>query len=142
MRRPAPIAFMLPALLLGGCLFGSPSASPSASAGPSKAASAAPTASAPPATATVAPTPGPDKIPTFTAGATIATAAAGLRVRSAPGTSHGVVALLPAGSKLVVELGPVRTDGYGWYLVLDADSDDHWREDCDAVLALADLAAN
>ena len=122
MRRPAPIAAVLPALLLGGCLFGSPSATSTPTASPSRAASAAPSRSAPPATPTVAPTPGPDKIPTFTAGATVATAAAGLRLRSGPGTSHGVVTLLPTGSKLVVELGPVRTDGYGWYLVLDADS--------------------
>jgi hypothetical protein len=122
MRSPPLIAFALVAFLLGGCLFGSPSASATPSARPSKAASVAPTRSAPPATPTVAPTPGPDKIPIFTAGATVATAAAGLRVRSAPGTTHGVLALLPTGSKLVVELGPVRTDGYGWYLVLDADS--------------------
>jgi len=82
----------------------------------------APTGSAPAATATAAPTPGPDAIPTFTAGTTVATAAGGLRVRSGPGTSQGVVALLPTGSKLVVELGPVRTDGFGWYLVRDADA--------------------
>jgi hypothetical protein len=123
MRAPAPIALALPALLLGGCLFGSPSPSPSASPSASQKASTAPAGSAPPPTATVAPTPGPDKIPTYTAGTTVATAASGLRVRSGPGTSQGVIALLPTGSDLVVELGPVRTDGYGWYLVLDADKD-------------------
>ncbi|MEO8250910.1 MAG: SH3 domain-containing protein [Chloroflexota bacterium] len=122
MRRLAPIALALCALLLNGCLFGAPSPSPSASASASRPASVAPSGSLPPPTATVAPTPGPDKIPTFTAGAKVATGAAGLRVRSGPGTKQGVVALLPTGSNLVVELGPVRTDGYGWYLVRDADA--------------------
>lgn len=125
MRRSGPIAFVLMPLLLCGCLFGSPSPSPSvsASASASQPASVAASGSAPPATATVAPTPGPDAIPTFTAGTTVATAAAGLRVRSGPGTSQSVLTLLPTGSNLVVELGPVRTDGHGWYLVRDADAD-------------------
>lgn len=122
MRRLAPIASVLFALVLAGCLFGSPSASPSASASPSVAASVAPSISVSPSTPTVAPTPGPDAIPTFTAGTKVATNAAGLRVRSRPGTSQGVLASLPTGSKLVVELGPVRVDSYGWYLVRDADA--------------------
>ena len=54
----------------------------------------------------------------------MATNAAGLRVRSGPGTSQGVLVSLPVGSKLLVELGPLRTDGYGWYLVRDADPHD------------------
>jgi hypothetical protein len=78
----------------------------------------------PPATATPVPTPGPDAIPTFTAGTTVATAASGLRVRSAPSLSGGVLTLLPTGSDLVVELGPVRADNWGWYLVRDADPDE------------------
>lgn len=123
MRRLAPIAVVLLGLLLSGCLFGSSTPSPSASANTSQAGSAGPTGSALPATPTVAPTPGPDAIPTFTAGSKVATAASGLRVRSGPGTKQAVVALLPTGSNLVVELGPVRTDGYGWYLVRDADAD-------------------
>src|SRR5206468_6576807 len=53
----------------------------------------------------------------------VATSAPGLRVRSGPGTGQTVITLLPAGSNLVVELGPVRTDSYGWYLVRDADAD-------------------
>lgn len=119
MRRAAPLF----ALVLSGCLFGSPSASPTAtvrSAAPSVA--AGPTSSLPPLGPTVAPTPGPDKIPTYTAGTRVATNASGLRVRSGPGTSKGVLVSLPSGSKLVVELGPVRTDSYGWYLVRDADA--------------------
>lgn len=123
MRRLSPIL----AVALAGCVFGSPSQSPASSNGlPSLAfsASAGPSISLPPATATPVPTPGADKIPTFTAGTTVATNAAGLRVRSGPGTNQGVLASLPVGSKLLVELGPVRTDGYGWYLVRDADPHD------------------
>lgn len=123
MRRPAPIVAALAALLLSGCLFGSPGASPSTSASGSGVASVGPTTSAPPATPTAAPTPGPDDVPTFTAGTRVATAASGLRVRSGPGTSQGVLTLLPTGSNLVVVLGPVRADGHGWYLVKDADTD-------------------
>jgi hypothetical protein len=122
MRRPAPIASVLCGILLTGCLFGSPSASPSAGASASLPASAAASISVSPSVASVAPTPGPDAIPTFTAGTRVSTNASGLRVRSAPGTSQHVLALLPAGSNLVVELGPVRTDAYGWYLVRDAET--------------------
>jgi hypothetical protein len=122
MRRMGLLASVLPALLLAGCLFGSPSASPSVGASASTIASAAPSTSVPPPTPTVAPTPGPDAIPTFTAGTRVSTNASGLRVRSGPGTKQGVVALLPTGSNLVVVLGPVRADSYGWYLVRDADA--------------------
>ncbi len=128
MRRVATIGSVLSALALTGCLFGSPSASPSAagsgSAGGSGSvgASVAPSISVPPPTSSVAPTPGPDAVPTFTAGTKVATNAGGLRVRKGPGTSQGVLTSLPTGSKLVVELGPVRADGHGWYLVRDADA--------------------
>lgn len=122
MRRAAPMLVPLVALLLSGCLFGSPSASPSGSPIASVPSTSLPSASGASPGATLAPTPGPDAIPTYTAGATVKTGASGLRVRSGPGTSQGVVALLPNGSKLVVELGPVRADGHGWYLVRDADA--------------------
>ncbi len=122
MRRFVSIAALLPALLLGGCLFGSTSPSPSTSASASASVSAAPSGSVPPSSAAVAPTPGADAIPTFTAGTKVSTNASGLRVRSGPGTSQGVVASLPAGSNLVIELGPVRLDSHGWYLVRDADA--------------------
>jgi hypothetical protein len=79
-------------------------------------------ASALPATATPAPTPGPDDIPTYTAGTTLSTTASGLRVRKGPGLSQGVLTLLPTGAKLVAVLGPVRNDSWGWYLVRDADA--------------------
>jgi len=123
MRRIAPLALILLSLLLTGCLFGSEKESPSAGASGSQPSSAAPSTSAPPPTATAVPTPGPDAVPTFTAGTTVATAASGLRVRSGPGTSQAVVTMLPTGSDLVVVLGPVRADSYGWYLVRDADVD-------------------
>jgi len=123
MSRPLRGAPALAALLMSGCLFGSPTPSPSVGASPSLApASVAPSASAPPPTQTAAPTPGADKIPIYTAGTRVATAASGLRVRSGPGTNQGVQALLPTGAKLVIELGPVRADGHGWYLVRDADA--------------------
>lgn len=119
MRRAAPLL----GLVLTGCLFGTSTPTPSAtSLAPSI--SVGPSESLPPPTPTVAPTPGPDKIPTYTAGTKVATNAAGLRVRSGPGTSQGKLVSLPLGSKLVVELGPVRAEGYGWYLVRDADAAD------------------
>jgi Bacterial SH3 domain len=123
--RPCAQLVLLPvAIVLSGCLLGNPSASPSASAVASGPASVAPSTSLPPATATAVPTPGPDAIPTFTAGTRVTTSASGLRVRSGPGLSQGVITLLPTGSNLVVELGPVRTDSHGWYLVRDADADE------------------
>jgi len=124
MRRSAPFALAFTTLLLGGCLFGSPTPSPSSSEAASESGGAQPSTSAGPATPTAAPTPGPDAIPIFNAGTTVATGASGLRVRSGPGLSQGVLTLLPTGSNLVVELGPVRADSWGWYLVRDADADE------------------
>lgn len=115
---------ILIAVSTAGCLFGAPSPSPSATPSPVPSISAPPSGSAPPASATAVPTPGPDAVPTYTAGTTVATGAGGLRVRSGPGLSQGVLALLPIGAQLVVELGPVRAEGHGWYLVRDADADD------------------
>jgi hypothetical protein len=86
--------------------------------------SATPSVSLSPATPTAAPTPGPGDVPTFIAGAKVITNVSGLRIRSRPGTSQSVMVALPTGSKLVVELGPVRVDKYGWYLVRDADPRD------------------
>ncbi len=121
MRRFGPLGLALSTFALNGCLFGSPGPSPSSSAAGSQPASVAP-ASAPPPTATAVPTPGPDSIPTYTAGTTVTTAASGLRVRSGPGLTQGVLTMLPTGSDLVVELGPIRADSHGWYLVRDADA--------------------
>ncbi|MEP7040096.1 MAG: SH3 domain-containing protein [Chloroflexota bacterium] len=122
MRRSGPLGMALSTFVLGGCLFGSQSPSPSSSGSASLPASREPSTSATPAIATAVPTPGPDKIPTYTAGTTVTTAASGLRVRSGPGLGQGVLTMLPDGSDLVVELGPVRADSHGWYLVRDADA--------------------
>lgn len=122
MRRTMSLVAPLAVVLLSGCLFGSPSASPSRAPSASVTPTPEPLASLPPPTPTVAPTPGPDKVPIYTAGTRVVTGASGLRVRSGPGTRQGVLTLLPTGSKLLIELGPVRADGHGWYLVLDADA--------------------
>ena len=121
MRRLAAVPLLA---LLTGC-FAAGSGSPSGSASQAVGSvSAAPSVSLPPPTPTPIPTPGPDKVPTFTAGTKIATNVSGLRVRSRPGTSQPVVGQLPSGAKLIAELGPVRADSYGWYLVRDADPAD------------------
>jgi len=44
-----------------------------------------------------------------------------VRVRDLPGTDWGVAVVLPPGAAVQVVLGPIRTDGFGWYLVRDAD---------------------
>lgn len=73
---------------------------------------------------TSSPTPGPDAVPVFFAGQQVASNAPGLRVRSRPGTHQQVLALLPEGADLLVVLGSVLVDGFGWYLVEDADGGD------------------
>lgn len=71
------------------------------------------------------PTPDAGAIPAFTAGDVITTRISGLRVRRLPGTEGQVVAgLLPLDAELVVVMGPVMVDGFGWYLVADADDGD------------------
>jgi hypothetical protein len=52
----------------------------------------------------------------------MATTTTAVRVRDLPGTEWGVAAVLPPGAVVQVVLGPIRTDGFGWYLVRDADS--------------------
>src|SRR5213592_365812 len=103
MRRLVAVPLLA---LLTGC-FGAASGTPAQTASqPGGSASAGPSVSLPPATPTPIPTPGPDDVPTFTAGTKVATNTSGLRVRSRPGTSQGVIGALPQGAKLVVELGP------------------------------------
>lgn len=72
---------------------------------------------------TPTPTPGPDAVPLFFAGQQAASNAPGLRVRSRPGTEQRVLTTLPVDADLLVALGPVLVDGFGWYLVRDADPD-------------------
>jgi hypothetical protein len=46
----------------------------------------------------------------------------GMRVRQRPGTAARVVTgLLPARSRLEVVMGPIATEGFGWYLVRAQD---------------------
>jgi hypothetical protein len=68
------------------------------------------------------PTPDPGSIPSFSAGDVVTTLISGLRVRGVPGTEGRVVAgLLPLDAELVVVMGPIPVDGFGWYLVQDGD---------------------
>jgi len=119
MRRAAPIAAV--AFIVAACSLTvptppiSPTPQPTATGGqvsPTEAATAEPTASA---------TPGLDAVPAFFAGQKAASNAPGLRVRSRPGTDQPVLAILPEDADLLVELGPVLVDGFGWYSVVDAD---------------------
>jgi hypothetical protein len=124
------------ALLVGGSLLGAcgtgtanPTATGTLTSGSAAASPAAtgitpeptPTPSPSP-TPTPSPSPTPDQasVPLFSAGSEVATTTI-LRVRSLPGANWDVTATVPAGAKLVVVLGPIRTAGFGWYLVSDAD---------------------
>ncbi len=113
-------------VLLAGC---SGSASPSAVASvPSSlpaSATPAPTATPTPAptvtpSPTASPTPNQADVPLFAAGAQLKTRTT-VRLRDLPGTRWGISANLPPGTLVQAVLGPVRTDGYGWYLVRDVD---------------------
>jgi hypothetical protein len=92
--------------------------------------SPSPTPSPIPVTPTPQPTPSPTAgptpdlrgIPSFSAGEVVTTLISGLRVRRLPGTDSQVVAgLLPLNAQLVVAMGPIVVDEFGWYLVQDAD---------------------
>lgn len=83
----------------------------------------------PTAEPTAAPSPSPtsdaNAVPVYVAGSMVETHIGGLRIRARPGTQERVVSgLLPEGANLLVALGPVFVDGYGWYLVQDSDTDD------------------
>jgi hypothetical protein len=96
-----------------------PTPTPSPTPTPTPSPTPAPT---PSPTPTPDPTPDPAAIPSFRAGDIIATNISGLRVRRLPGTSQPVVTdLLPLGDHLTVVMGPVPIEGFGWYLVRDAD---------------------
>ena len=126
-------ATALLAVLLTGCSMSSGSSTPLASS----TSSPAPSSTAPPASVaastapslepSVAPTqaPDPSTVPLYPAGATVQTHIAGLRVHARPGTEERVVTgLLPDAADLLVALGPIFVDGYGWYLVDDVDAGD------------------
>jgi len=109
------------AILMVACA-GGPSETPSptlpsvsSAATPSQTPSPTPTPSASPQ-----PTPDQAHVPILQAGVMAATTTA-VRVRDLPGTDWGVAVVLPPGAAVQVVLGPIRTDGFGWYLVRDAD---------------------
>lgn len=66
------------------------------------------------------PTPDQAAIPRFAAGELIETTISGMRVRQHPDTDARVVTgLLGLGARLEVAMGPIPSDGFGWYLVTD-----------------------
>ena len=131
---PSPMLRLLVCLSLMGALLAactataSPSAPPIATASPTG--TSAP--SAPVATATSEATPEPTptatpdraNVPLYTAGAMIETFAPGLRARARPGTDQRTIGQLPEGADLLVVMGPVWVDDYGWYQVQDSDAAD------------------
>ncbi|MGH2358633.1 MAG: hypothetical protein ACRDGJ_11615 [Candidatus Limnocylindria bacterium] len=73
-------------------------------------------------TPTPQPTPDQASIPAFGGGDIALTTLSGMRVRRLPGVERQVVTgLLPARAELQVVMGPISVDGFGWYLVTDAD---------------------
>ena len=108
------------ALTLVACDLGQSSGSPSVE--PSLAPTTSPTPE-PTATPQPTPTPTPDQadVPIFQAGALVV-ATTTLRLRDLPGTQWGIAANLQRGALMQVVLGPIRTAGFGWYLVRDADT--------------------
>ena len=81
-----------------------------------------PTAAPPTATPSPSPTPAPNEadIPRFAAGDFLTTRVV-VRVRDLPGTNWGIAATLQRSALVQVVLGPIRTGGFGWYLVRDVD---------------------
>jgi len=130
-HRLRPAAAVAAVLVLAACGIVEPTAGPSASAPASASATPAgePTATASPPEPSVEPsptaTPNPADVPTYAPGSMVETHIGGLRVRARPGLDERVVTgLLPDGADLLVALGPVLVDGFGWYLVNDADAND------------------
>ena len=105
-------------LLIAGCSFpigASPTPSPSPTLPP---ASPTPTAS-PTVAPTPTATPEPGSVPVYQSGQVVAANADGLRVRSLPSTNSRILIPLSLGVEVVVVIGPIYAEGYGWYLVAD-----------------------
>ncbi len=124
MRRGRLLGILLGTSLATAACLPAPSGSPvttsvTASATPSTepTATAEPTASP---TETPSPTPDQAAVPIFAAGTQLKTLTT-VRLRDLPGTNSGTHANLPLGAAVQVVAGPIRTDGYGWYLVRDVD---------------------
>ena len=127
MRLRLAIALACVALVLGSCGLDVVSNTATPMSTPSVSASeAVPTATeAPTPTPSPTPEPTPDQadVPLFEAGVQLKTVTT-VRLRDLPGTNWGTSANLPSGALVQAVLGPIRTDGYGWYLVRDADPAD------------------
>ncbi len=92
--------------------------SPSPSVEPSASEPATPSPS-PTVVPTPSPTPEPGSVPVYAPGQVVAANADSLRVRSLPSTSSRILIPLSLGTEVVIVLGPIAAEGYGWYLVAD-----------------------
>jgi hypothetical protein len=126
---PTPRRWRLPgaaaaALLVAGCTLPE-LATPTPRPSPTPSPTASPTPTPAPATPTPFPTPDPAAVPDFAAGEIVASLIDGLRVRQRPGVDALIsTGLLPLNAELQVVMGPFPLDGFGWYLVADADPDE------------------
>jgi hypothetical protein len=119
--RWRPLGGAAAALLLAGCTFPE-LATPTPRPSPTPSLTARPTPTPGPATPTPFPTPDPAAVPDFAAGEIVASMIDGLRVRQRPGVDAQIsTGLLPLNAELQVVMGPFPLDGFGWYLVADAD---------------------
>ncbi|HEY6608803.1 MAG TPA: SH3 domain-containing protein [Candidatus Limnocylindria bacterium] len=116
-RRASPIV----ACLVAAACTMPPLETPTPTPSPTATASPAPTATAEP-TPTPTASAGSADVPRFAGAELVVTTIDGMRVRQRPGTDARVIAaLLPLQATLEVVMGPIVTDGQGWYLVADAD---------------------
>lgn len=124
-RPVAPAVVLACSLLAGACTLpplATPAPSPTVRATPTAAPTTTPSPTPAAPSASVEPTPDPAAIPDFAAGEIVASLIDGLRVRQRPGVEAIETAgLLPLGAEMQVVMGPFPVDGFGWYLVTDAD---------------------
>lgn len=62
----------------------------------------------------------------YVAGTTLVVSDGPLNMRTGPGTSNGVVAILPTGSRITVVSGPASGSGYTWYQVRSTQYGTGW----------------
>lgn len=117
--RPAGLAAAMAVLV--ACTI-PPLTTPTPRPSPTPSPTASPSPTPEPPTPTPDPTPDRSAVPGFAAGDIIASLIDGLRVRQRPGIDALVTTgLLPRGAEIQVVMGPFPLDGFGWYLVADAD---------------------
>lgn len=122
--RTALPAALATVAVLAACTI-PPLSTPTPRPSPTPSPTASPTPTPAPPTPTPDPTPDAGAIPDFAAGEIVASLIDGLRVRQRPGIDALVTTgLLPLGAELQVVMGPFPLDGFGWYLVADADADE------------------